>query len=95
MIAGGGCGACPQIPNLPVSNTEQEDGQRNSQNQPLADDDDGGGETNSFIQGYRLPASGSYRITAAAYQGNSTGDFILTLGKQTPCGTDVSELSVV
>jgi len=47
----------------------------------LATNDDGGGDLNSLIGPYVLPATGEYVITATSTSGTSTGSYTLSLGK--------------
>ncbi len=60
-----------------------------SQN-PLAFDDDGGGELNALIGGYVLPATGTYYLVATRYgreTGMATGSYVLTLTARGAGGT--------
>ena len=60
----------------------------NSGLQVVASDDDGGGDRNARIAGYRLPATGTYYIRAGRYSGeppgdpNTFGSYILVLAKR-------------
>ncbi len=47
----------------------------------LTRNDDGGGNSNSLIGPFTLPATGTYTIRASSYQGSATGSFTLTLNK--------------
>ncbi len=45
----------------------------------IARDDDGGEGTNSLIEGFELPATGSYTIVASSFGGSRTGSYTLSL----------------
>jgi stress response protein SCP2 len=47
----------------------------------IAYNDDGGGNSNSLIGPFTLPASGSYTVRAASYGGDGTGSFTLNVDK--------------
>ncbi len=48
---------------------------------PLITDDDSGGNLNSLIGPYTLPATGNYIITASSLGGTSVGDYTLRLNR--------------
>jgi hypothetical protein len=45
----------------------------------LVEDDDGGGDSNALIDGFRLERPGTYRIVAGSYGDNATGEFELVV----------------
>ena len=45
----------------------------------LVEDDDGGGDCNALIDGFRLERPGTYRIVAGSYGDNATGEFELVV----------------
>ncbi len=47
----------------------------------IAYNDDGGGNSNSLIGPFTLPASGSYTVRASSYSGDGIGSFTLTINK--------------
>jgi hypothetical protein len=67
----------------------------------IAIDDDGGGELNSLIGGFALPAAGEYTVVATSFDG-SGGDYLLSLrlagslfafGGSITAGTTTGELA--
>lgn len=69
----------------------------NSSNQVLAEDDDGGGSTNSRIpasSGYfTLPTAGSYSIWASSFSPDSTGAYSISLVNEIACTFSISPTS--
>jgi len=62
-----------------------------SQN-PLASDDDSGGNGNALINGYQLPATGRYYIVATRY-GRQTGEAPAAITSRLSCGAGRSPAS--
>ncbi|MGB7926264.1 MAG: proprotein convertase P-domain-containing protein [Pyrinomonadaceae bacterium] len=69
----------------------------NSSNQTIAENDDGGGGTNSRIPAFSgfftLPATGSYTILASSFYPDRTGAYSLSLVNETVCNFSISPTS--